>query len=528
MPNSIPKTIGNYELGDRIGGGGMGEVFRATDNRLGRTVALKFLKSAGTGDRAERRFLREGRLAASIDHPFVCKVYEAGVHDGLHFLAMELVNGRSLQELMREGKLARDQILRIAIEITEALEAAHVRGLMHRDLKPANVMITGHGHVKLVDFGLAKEFRIVHENGPSRSLETDREIDVDLTPSSETVGTLTYMAPEQVEDASPDNRADLFALGIILHEALAGQHPFRKDSIQETLDSLLIEEPPFDGPLGTITGELRELVARLLAKPLDQRYQSAAEARADLRSLVGKQHHSSFPWLKQPSVAVLPFETSGTDTRAQPFADSIAQEISSVLSCLEGVHVLAYASTVSVQTAVRSPADIGAALDVEALLQGSVSCSENRVRVSVQLVEAQSSDQLWSRIVDRELDDIFALQDEVAEAVATEMQAHLSGAIRMKPLPRIRPTSLAAYNDYLKGRVELEKTTARGLDLAGQSFASALKHDPKYVPALVGRAQAHVLTGFWGTAPPKQAFPAAVELLELALDSTQNTLWHSG
>ena len=512
MHTSPSEHLEDYEVGEQIGAGGMGTVYRAKDRRLHRRVALKILSPDELPEVAKSRLLREARLAAAVDHPFVCKVYEAGSVGDSAFIAMEYVEGTTLKELIKERRLDRRQILQLAIETCEALEIAHQIGLAHRDLKPANLLVTAHHHIKLLDFGIAKP--LVGFGGPFEGDGGDPDPeDDDLV-----VGTPAYMSPELVLGDPVDGRADLFALGIILHEALTGTHPFWATTAKQLMLNIVRNEASCSGPLGTLSGRWKIIVERLLEKDPVKRYSSAAAVRRDLETLRdGPGSAAGAGQAEIPALAVLPFDNLGPNRDNDYFSDGLAEEINLALARVSGLRVIARSSSF-VYRDNPDMREVAQGLGVDHLVIGSVRQAGGRVRVAVQLVEPSSGDYLWQESFDSTLEDIFSVQDEIANSVAQAMRTRLteatSGLVQLEP---VSTTDSQTYSHFLRARSQVNMYTEDSLRDAVESLQQAIESDPGYAPSYSYLAAIYLAGAYWGSIPTRVAYPMALELCEQAL-----------
>jgi serine/threonine protein kinase/tetratricopeptide (TPR) repeat protein len=419
MPLTSGTRLGAYDILAPLGAGGMGEVWRARDTRLGRDVAIKMLPEAvaAAPDRL-LRFEREARTVAALNHPNIVTLFSVEEHDGIRFLTMELVEGRTLANEITPGGLPPAQLLEIAIPLADALAAAHERGVVHRDLKPGNVMVTRDGRVKVLDFGLATVAA-----GEEASVE--RTIAGPASAAGEVVGTIAYMAPEQLRGEAADARSDLFALGIILYELATGRRPFEGGSSAEVGSAILR-----DAPAAMRAGDLERLVRRCLEKNPSERVQTALDVSNGLRA-IRRGLERAAPAGNAPdavaSIAVLPFANRSGDANDEYFSDGLADELLNVLAKIKGLRVTARTSSFHFKGKDTTIGEIGRTLGVATVLEGSVRKAGNRIRVGVQLVRVADSSHLWSESYDRTLDDIFAVQDDIAQSVVKELRATLLG-----------------------------------------------------------------------------------------------------
>ncbi len=434
--------VGPYEIQALLGSGGMGDVYKATDTRLGRTVAIKFLKGAHL-----ERLEREARAIAALNHPNICTIHDVGPD----YLVMEYLEGAPLGSSM-----PLETAIRLALQIAAALEAAHAKGIVHRDLKPGNIFVTGAG-VKLLDFGLAK----------LRSAGENSDDTLSMTMAGTVVGTVAYMSPEQAQAKPLDARSDIFSFGLVLYEMLSGQRAFSAETGIAVMAAIVRDEPkPLKaGP------ELEKIVARCLRKNPAERFQSMTEVRAALELVSVK------PADDQPSIAVLPFSNMSADKENEYFSDGLAEEILNALVRVPGLKVTARTSSFAFRGKEQDIRGIAEALGVKTILEGSVRRAGNRVRVTAQLINAADGYHLWSERYDRELTDVFAVQDEIAAAIAGALKLKLSG--EAAPAHRHTP-KVEAYEAYLKGRYHLQKATPEGWARAKDFFEQAIALDPEF------------------------------------------------
>ncbi|MBV8842426.1 MAG: protein kinase [Bryobacterales bacterium] len=428
------SQLGPYRVEAPLGAGGMGEVFRAIDTRLGRAVAIKTCR-----EQFSERFHREVRAISSLNHPHICTLYDVGsLPCGAAYIVTELVQGETLGDWLRHSPTLGRRLVVIG-QVIEALGAAHKAGIIHRDLKPANIMVRFDGYVKVLDFGLAK--RISHSRAHNEEILT-----AGVSIPGQIVGTPAYMSPEQIRGEEMDGRSDQFALGIILYEAIAGRHPWRqRKSTIDTMHAILHEDPP---PLGLPdAGAIERIIRRCLAKTPELRFQSMAELgtalqRADAETMLP-------PTPSGPSIAVLPFTNMSADKENEYFAEGLAEEIINALANVPGMKVAARTSSFYFKGKDIEFGEIGKRLNVEHILEGSVRKSGSRLRVTAQLVKLSDGFHLWSERYDRDLTDIFVIQDEITQAITTSLRVKLSpDASRVRQYtPNVR-----AYELYLKAR----------------------------------------------------------------------------
>jgi TolB-like protein/predicted Ser/Thr protein kinase len=437
--------VGPYEILAMLGSGGMGEVYKATDTRLGRTVAIKFLKGAYT-DRLDR----EARAIAALNHPHICTIHDVGPD----YLVMEYLEGAPLG-----APLPLENAIRLALQIAAALEAAHAKGIVHRDLKPGNIFVTQAG-VKLLDFGLAKL-----RAGPDGSDDT-----LSMTQAGTVVGTAAYMSPEQAQAKPLDARSDIFSFGLVLYEMLSGQRAFSADTGIAIMAAIVRDEPR---PL-KVAPELERIITRCLRKSPADRFQTMGEVRAALEQV---RQAESLPHRDQPSIAVLPFSNMSADKENEYFSDGLAEEILNSLVRIPGLKVTARTSSFAFRGKEQDIRGIAEALDVKTILEGSVRRAGNRVRVTAQLINAADGYHMWSERYDREMTDVFAVQDEIAAAIAAALKLKLSG--EKAPVHRHIPV-VAAYEAFLKGRHYMMKATPDGWARAKEYYEQAIVLDPAF------------------------------------------------
>jgi eukaryotic-like serine/threonine-protein kinase len=503
----VDRTLSHYRILDRLGAGAMGEVYLAEDVRLGRKVALKLLPAHLTRDEAAKtRLIHEARAASLLDHPHICTVYDIEeLPTSELLLAMAYCDGETLRTRLSRGPLPVDEAVELACQMADALAEAHAHGIVHRDIKPANAMVTRTGRLKLVDFGLA--------HLPEATM---------LTATGVTVGTPAYMAPEQVRGEEVDARADLWALGVVLYEMLAGRPPFGKDSLEAVLYAVVHQAPePLDRVRPGLPPSLVRIVNRALAKDGRARYQQAEQMLADLRACrerlkTNAPQAAGAEAPRVPSIAVLPFANLSPDPEQEYFCDGMTEELITALGAIEGLRVAAKTSTFHLKGKDLEIRTIGERLNVETLLEGSVRKAGNRLRVTAQLVNVSDGYHLWSERYDRQLDDVFAVQDQIARAIVEKLKVKLVGP-KEAPLVKRASSNLEAYQLYLKGRYYFARRYRGGLERAMDCFAQAVGLDPDLAPALAGLADGYSVAGFWGLSLPRELLPKAREAAERAV-----------
>lgn len=490
----------------------MGEVFLAEDMILTRRVALKFL-TVGDHTAEGESMLREARSAASLDHPAVCKVFETGEFEGRPFIVMEFIDGETLSRRLKAGPVPFREALQIMIDLSEALAEAHAKGIVHCDLKPSNIMIARGGHVKLMDFGLARPFhRSVLEGGDSSASAT-----MTLTLNRHVAGTIDYMAPEQARAEILDARVDVFALGIILFEMLAGAHPFRKNTSEATIGAILYEETPDIRKYSAgARPELIRLLRRALAKKAEDRYASAGEFAADL-AIVRDEEKAQLAPPAVPTVAILPFRDLSPRSDQEYFCDGLAEELIVALGRIGKLRVMARSATFRYRNPEISLQEIGQALRATMILEGSVRKSGDRLRIVLNLVDVENGWPVWCEKYDGRLDDVFEVQEEIARAVAEKLKVTFDsdGAER---LTHAGTRNILAYESFLKGRYFWNKRTPDNLKLSIGQFESALADDPEYALAWAGIADSWVTLSILGAAKPIEVMPTARAAADRALE----------
>jgi len=497
-------AVGHYRIIEKIGAGGMGEVYLAQDTKLDRTVALKFLPLHLCHDtECRERFTREAQSAARLDHPNIVSVFEVGEFQGRPFFSMQHVEGQSLKEVLAGQTLPIERIVEIAIQICDGLQAAHEKGITHRDIKPSNILIDSHGRARIVDFGLASV------------MGSDQ-----LTKTGSTLGTIGYMSPEQVRGEKVDGASDIFSFGVVLFELMAGKPPFHRANEAATLHAILTEEPLRLIELRpNIPRELVAIVTQSLAKDRNHRYQDAAMLLSDLRDVRNRLRDMTASEGKvhsQPSMAVLPFANLSADKEQDYFCDGIAEEIINALNHVENLRVVARTSSFSFKGKDLDIREIGRRLNVDTLLEGSVRKSGDRLRVIAQLINVSDGYHLWSERFDRQMEDVFAIQDEISLTIVDRLKVQLLAGERALLTKRYTEDQ-EAYNLYLQGRHFWNRRHEGGLQKGIEAFERAVLRDPMYAPAYVGVADCHNQLAHWGYTEPKEAYRKAKEAVEKAL-----------
>ncbi|MBV9303917.1 MAG: protein kinase [Acidobacteriaceae bacterium] len=484
MPLAAGARLGPYEILAPIGAGGMGEVYKARDTRLDRMVAVKVSNEQFSG-----RFEREARAVAALNHSNICQLYDVGPN----YLVMEYIEGTPLK-----GPLPIDRALKYASQICDALDAAHKKGITHRDLKPANILVTANG-LKLLDFGVAQV-------GTAAQSGEDCTQPLSLTQAGTIVGTAAYMSPEQADAKPVDARSDVFSFGLVLYEMLTGRRAFQGDSAIAILAAILNQEP---APLGVeVPPEVRDIVTRCLRKSRADRFQSALELRAALESASAAKAREA-----QPSIAVLPFVNMSREND-EYFSDGLAEEIINVLAQIPGLKVIARTSAFAFRGKEQDIRKTAQALGVRNILEGSVRRAENRIRVTAQLISSADGSHLWSARYDREMADVFALQDEIAAAIAAALRIKL--AVPPAAVRQYTP-NLASYDALLRAWHHHSKYTPESMPRARQCLEQATALDPGYAPAHSALGSYFISLAVLGMMPAHEATPLARAALQKAL-----------
>jgi TolB-like protein/Flp pilus assembly protein TadD len=539
--------LGPYEILSPIGAGGMGEVYRARDTRLDRDVAVKVLPAHLSRDHdSQERFAREAKAIAALSHPHILAIHDFGREGDLAYAVMELLEGETLGSRLDRGPIPWREACEIAIDVAEGLVAAHAKGIIHRDLKPDNIFLTSSGHVRILDFGLARSVRVV----PPEAQNSGRTTPM-ITAPGFVIGTIGYMSPEQVRGRSVDARSDIFSLGCVLYEAVTGLRPFARETSADTMSAVLTQEPAAPTESGRqVPYELGRVIGRCLEKNPAMRFQTAADLVFALRAVAHvSETLAIFPatpaarrWRRglvvagavaavavasvlivrsRPdpgirSLAVLPFGNAGGDPNAEYLSDGITESLINNLSQVPALRVVPQSTVFRYKGSKASPAAIAKELDVAAVLTGRVEQRGSDLTVHAELVDARADSQIWGERYIRKSSDILAVEEDIAREITDKLRLRLSGE-QQKMLTKHDPQNAMAYELYLKGRYAWNRRTRDGFQQGVRYFRDAIAADPNYALAYAGLADSYLLLSNYGVSPPSVEVPAARSAAERAL-----------